>query len=74
MVHLIKVTLAPSGHVETMMSDEVSVNIRNIVLVEDYNGPSDARSRILLENGKSLHVLESQDEIRALANDDGGVL
>lgn len=61
--------MAQSGHVETMMSEEVSVNVRSIVLVEDYHGTSEARTRVLLENGKSLLVLESQDEIRDLANE-----
>jgi hypothetical protein len=74
MIHLIKVTLATSGHVETQMSNEVSVNIRNILLVEDYIGNSDAHARILLENGKSLLVVETQDEIRDMCNDDGGLL
>jgi|GEM_PF-4690569 hypothetical protein len=74
MAQLIRVTLAQSGHVETMMSEEVSVNVRSIVLVEDYHGTSEARTRILLENGKSLLVIESQEEIRDLANSANGVL
>lgn len=74
MAQLIKVTMAPSGHVETMMSEEVSVNVRHIVLVEDYHGTSEARTRVLLENGKSLLVLESQEEIRDLANEGSGMI
>ena len=69
MAQLIRVTIAPSGHTETLMSEEVSVNVRHIVLVEDYHGSSEARTRILLENGKSLLVLEGQDEVRDLANE-----
>lgn len=74
MALMIKLTMAQSGHVETMMSEEVTVNVRNIVLVEDYHGTSEARSRVLLENGKSLLVLETQEEIRDLANEGPGAI
>jgi hypothetical protein len=74
MINLIKVTLATSGHVETQMSDQVSINIRSILLVEDYHGNNDANSRILMENGKSFLVVETQDEIRDLCNSDSGLL
>lgn len=34
------------------------------MFIEDYDGPDEGESRIWLENGRQLVVMESQDEIR----------
>lgn len=67
MNQLIKVTQADTGSA-SFISPDVTVSVRNILMIEDYQGHHGEHSRIYLENGKSLYVMETQDEIRALAN------
>lgn len=74
MANLIRLTQADSGHSQSFVSHEVTVNVFRILMIEDYEGPNDAHSRIVLENGKSLFVTETQDEIRDLANGTEGIL
>lgn len=75
MVQLIQLTLADPGHQGSIVSPEITVNVRNILMIEDYQGKNhEAQSRVVLENGKILNVTESQDEIRDLANGNSGGL
>ena len=68
MTQLIKVTQADSG-TSSFVSAEVTVSVRSIIIIEDYQGHNGEQSRIYLGNGKSLYVTETQDEIRDMANE-----
>ena len=70
MARLIKVTQADPGH-GSYVSPEVLVNVTRILVVEEYN-MGEAHSRVYLENGKSLYVTETQDEILEMANSADG--
>ena len=67
MTQLIQLTMADTGS-SSFISSELTVGVRNILMIEDYHGNHGEQSRIYLENGKSLYVTESQSEIRDLAN------
>jgi hypothetical protein len=71
MAQLIKLTRADNG--SAAFSNDIIVSVRNILLIEDYHGPNGEHSRIYLEGGKSLYVMETQDEILELANSTDGV-
>ncbi len=67
MAQLIRLTRADNsttGH----ENQEITVNVFRILMVEDNQGRDQGESRVILENGKTLLVEESQDEIRDLAN------
>lgn len=63
MPHLIQLTrvhntMNPAG------SDEITINTMRILMMEDNHGRDDGQTRIFLENGKTVLVAESQDDIR----------
>lgn len=70
MAQLIKLNRADNG--SAAFSNEITVSVRNILLIEDFNGQNGEHSRIYLEGGKSLYVTETQDEIAELANSGSG--
>lgn len=76
MANLIKLTRAES-HDRNDRPNEITLGVYNILMIEEAVDPEPGRSRILLENGKTLYVEEDQDEIRDLANqqlESGGIL
>ncbi len=61
---LIRLTRASRNSTNPPDSYEITVNTGRIMFIEDYDGPDEGESRIWLENGRQLVVMESQDEIR----------
>lgn len=61
---LIRLNRAPKNSINAPDSYEITVNTARIMFIEDYDGPDEGESRIWLENGRQLVVMESQDEIR----------
>lgn len=72
MAQLIRLTRANTSHSHTEISNEITVNIFQILMIEDYHGSDDGESRVTLQNGKNLIVTESQEDIRALAEKGAG--
>ena len=67
MARLIQVTRA-GNNTSSDDATELTINTHHIVLVEDNIGRDEGTSRIVLSNGKTILVEESQDDIRELAN------
>ena len=70
MALLIKLTRSDNG--SAAFSNEVVVSVRNILMIEDYQDHNGSHSRVYLENGKSLYVEETMDDILSMANDGSG--
>ncbi|MEM1000404.1 MAG: hypothetical protein AAGN35_25350 [Bacteroidota bacterium] len=67
MALLIKLNRADNG--SPQFSNEIVVSVRNILMIEEFQNSYGAHSRVYLENGKSLYVEESMDDILSMAND-----
>lgn len=67
MPHLIRLTRAHNTHTAGG-SEEITINTMRILMIEDNHGRDDGETRIFLENGKTILVQESQDDIRDMAN------
>ncbi len=61
---LIRLTRAARNSVNEPASYEITVNTMRVMYIEDYDGPDEGESRIWLDNGRQIVVMESQDEIR----------
>ena len=61
---LIRLTRASRNSINEPDSYEITVNTMRIMFIEDYDGPDEGESRIWLDNGRQLVVMETQDEIR----------
>lgn len=72
MARLIQLT-RPDNNKVGHESTYVTINTGRILMVEDHHGREEGESVVFLENGKKLIVMESQDEIRDLANQGGGI-
>lgn len=67
MPHLIRLTRAHNTHTAAG-SEEITINTMRVLMMEDNSGRDDGETRIFLENGKTILVQESQDDIRDMAN------
>jgi hypothetical protein len=67
MALLIKLTRSDNG--SAAFSNDIVVSVRNILMIEDYQDQNGSQSRVYLENGKSLYVEETMDDILAAANE-----
>lgn len=68
MSRLIQLTRADQQNSSGQDSQEITINVARILMVEDNHGRDQGRSRIFMENGKQILVEEDQDEIREMAN------
>lgn len=72
-MRLIRVTPASGGHTESPEDAALILNTMKIVMVMETHESERGNSRIVLDNGKSIYVDESQDEVMDLANEfEGG--
>lgn len=68
MAQLIRLTKADQVNSTGQESTEITINVARILMIEDNHGRDQGQSRIFMENGKQILVMEDQDEIRDLAN------
>lgn len=72
-MRLIKLTPAASGHSESPEDSFIIVNTMKIIMVLETHENERGNSRVVLDNGKSLYVDESQDDVMDMANEfEGG--
>jgi hypothetical protein len=69
MIQLLHLNRASGPNGETDSGAEITVSIRHIVFVEHCHEREPGNSKILLSNGKTIYVDETQDHIRDLANE-----
>ena len=67
---LIKLNLAQDRHSQNdQQQDEIIINALKILTIHETHEKEDGNSRITMENGKSIYVEESMDDIADLANE-----
>lgn len=68
MVHLLHLTRSHGAHGETIPGTELTLNAFHILMIEDVQDRDPGNSKILMSNGKTFFVEESQADIREMAN------
>ncbi len=43
---------------------EITVNVSRVMYIENYDGTDEGESRVWMESGRQIIVMETQDEIR----------
>jgi hypothetical protein len=69
MVQLLHLNRPAGPNGETDPGSEITVCVHHIVFIEHCHDREPGNSRILLTNGKIIHVDETQDQIRDMANE-----
>ena len=72
-MRLIRVTPASGGHTESPEDSALIINTMKIIMVMETHENERGNARIVLDNGKSVYVDESQEEVMDMANEfEGG--
>lgn len=69
MIQLLHLNRASGPNGETDSGSEITISVRHIVFIENCVQREPGHSKILLSNGKTIYVEETQDQIRDIANE-----